>query len=301
MEGKKSIWFIINPISGVHHGEDIGLIVRNTLDSSKFDVTLRYTEHRGHGAEIAREAVEQEVDIVAAVGGDGTINEVAAQLVGSDTAFAIVPHGSGNGLAYHLQIPINVRKAVAVINDMRIERLDVGYVNEHPFFSIAGVGFDAKVAYDFEEDSHRGFITYFKHILNNYFHYKSCDYHIEYDGEAIDTQAFFIAFANSSQWGYNVKIAPMASIHDGKLDVCIVKRPKLFLKMLNVDVPKLLNSHFDRSNIVHYLQCEELKIAPKECHPIYLHIDGDTAGMVESVRIRMEREALKIVVPLDLR
>lgn len=300
MADKQSIWLIINPISGTHHRQDIGLIARATLDSEKFDVTLRYTEHRGHGGEIAREAVEKGINIVAAVGGDGTINEVASQLVGTNTTLAIVPHGSGNGLAYHLQIPINVRKALQTINDLRIEKLDVGYVNSQPFFSIAGIGFDAKVAYDFEADPGRGFSTYFKHIFRDYFHYKSSEYHIEYDGQELDTQAFFITFANSSQWGYNVKIAPMASIHDGRLNVCVVKRPKLFLKMVNVDLPKLLNSHFDRSDISQYFECQKLKIVPKDKRPVYLHIDGDTAGVVETVEIEMKKEALKAIVPLSL-
>lgn len=300
MAERLRIWLIINPISGTRHGEDIGLLARNTLDTSRFDLTLRYTERKGHGAEIAREAVAAGVDIVAAVGGDGTINEVASQLVGSRTALAIIPHGSGNGLAYHLQIPINVKKALAVINDLRIEKMDVGYVNGKPFFSIAGIGFDAKVAYDFEADPRRGFFTYFKHILHNYFQYKSCDYHIEYDGQQMDTQAFFITFANSSQWGYNVRIAPMASMHDGLLDVCMVKRPKLLLKMLNVDLPKLLSSRFDKSSIVQYLACQRISIEPAVPHPIYLHIDGDTAGQVEKVEIEMKREVLNAIVPLGL-
>lgn len=300
MADKQSIWLIINPISGIRHRQDIGLIARATLDSEKFDVTLRYTEHRGHGAEIAREAVENGINIVAAVGGDGTINEVASQLVGTDTALAIVPNGSGNGLAYHLQIPINVRKALLSINDLRTEKLDVGYVNGRPFFSIAGIGFDAKVAYDFEADPRRGFNTYFKHIFRDYFHYQSCEYHIEYDGQQLNTQAFFITFANSSQWGYNVKIAPMASMHDGRLDVCIVKRPKLFLKLLNVDLPKLLSNRFDRSDIAQYFDCQKLTIVSQDKHPVYLHIDGDTAGMVEKVEIEMKYQALKALVPKNL-
>ena len=300
MAGQLRLWFIVNPISGTRHGDDIGLIARDVLDSSRFDIAIRTTEYRGHGAEIAREAVAAGVDIVAAVGGDGTINEVASQLVGTPTAFAIIPHGSGNGLAYHLQIPINVRKAIAIINDLRIEKMDVGYVNGKPFFSIAGIGFDAKVAYDFDRDPQRGFAAYLKHILRNYFHYPSINYHITADGQEFDTQAFFITFANSSQWGYNVKIAPMASLHDGKLDVCIVKRPKLLLKMLNVDLPKLLNSRFDKSSIVQYVGCQHITVVPSVPSPIYLHIDGDTAGTVENVEIELKREVLRTVVPVGL-
>ncbi|MCQ2264369.1 MAG: diacylglycerol kinase family lipid kinase [Bacteroidales bacterium] len=300
MGDKKSLWLIVNPISGIHHGDDIGLIAHNTLNNSLFDISLHYTEHKGHGAELAREAVNAGIDIVAAVGGDGTINEVASQLVGTDTIFAIIPHGSGNGLAYHLQIPINVRKALMTINDLRVEKLDVGYVNGQPFFSIAGIGFDAKVAYDFDVDPRRGFYTYLKHILRNYFNYQPADYHIEYDGQSTDTQAFFITFANSSQWGYNVRIAPNASMHDGILDVCMVKRPRYFLRMLNVDLPKLLTSRFDKSSIVQYLECQNLHITSKNGEPVYLHIDGDTAGVVDHVEIKLKHKALNAIVPKDL-
>ena len=178
---------------------------------------------------------------------------------------------------------------------------DVGYINDKPFFSIAGVGFDAKVAYDFDLDPKRGFATYFKHILKNYFHYDPCDYHIEYDGNLLHTQAFFITFANSSQWGYNVRIAPMASLHDGKVNVCIVKRPDMFLKLLNVDLPKLLTNNIEKSDIVQYIECQNLRLLSEDKTPIYLHIDGDTAGTVEEVSLTIQREAMKAVVPLGLK
>ena len=297
---KKRILFIVNPISGHRDKRRFGEEAAAVLGGGDIVYDVVFTERAGHATELALAAVKEGYDIVAAVGGDGTINEVASQLAGTDTALAIIPHGSGNGLAYHLQIPINVKKALQVINDLRIEKMDVGYVNGRPFFSIAGIGFDAKVAYDFEQDPRRGFYTYFKHILHNYFQYKSCDYHIEYDGQQMDTQAFFITFANSSQWGYNVRIAPMASLHDGLLDVCMVKRPKLLLKMLNVDLPKLLNSRFDKSSIVQYVACRHIRITPSVAHPIYLHIDGDTAGMVEQVEIEMHREELRAIVPVGL-
>jgi YegS/Rv2252/BmrU family lipid kinase len=300
MADRKKIWLIVNPISGTRHSTDIGAVARKTLDARQFDITVRQTEYRGHGAEIAAEAVREGINIVAAVGGDGTVNEVASQLVGTDTALAIIPHGSGNGLAYHLEIPINVRKALRVISDLRIEKLDVGYINDKPFFSIAGVGFDAKVAYDFDLDPKRGFATYFKHILKNYFHYDPCDYHIEYDGNILHTQAFFITFANSSQWGYNVRIAPMASLHDGKVNVCIVKRPDMFLKLLNVDLPKLLTNNIEKSDIVQYIECQNLRLLSEDKTPIYLHIDGDTAGTVEEVSLTIRREVLNAVVPLGL-
>ena len=294
---KKRILFIINPISGISHSDDIEKIAKENLDDSVFDMEFQQTQYKGHGAELARAAVASGMDIVAAVGGDGTINEVATQLVGTNVVFAVVPHGSGNGLAYHLHIPINLKKSMQIINALHTESVDTCQINGQSFFSIAGIGFDAKVAYDFNQDVNRGFINYLKHILKNYFEYKPGKYTIEYDGKCLEDSAFFITFANSSQWGYNVKIAPMASMQDGKVNICIVKKPKLLLKMLNVDLPKLLSSHFDHSDIVQYLNCEHVKITPVDDIPMFLHIDGDAAGIAQSVDLQVIPKSLRIISP----
>ena len=195
----KRILFIVNPISGTHRSDNIEKMTYSTLDKSKFDISFERTEYKGHASELARNAVADNVDIVAAVGGDGTINEVASEIVNTDTAFAVVPHGSGNGLAYHLHIPIQVKKSLQIINDLHIEPIDTCQVNGRSFFSIAGIGFDAKVAYDFDKDVRRGFQNYLKYILKNFFTYKSVDYLLNYDGKQQNVDAFFITFANSSQ------------------------------------------------------------------------------------------------------
>lgn len=292
----KRILFIVNPISGTHRSDNIEKMTYSTLDKSKFDISFERTEYKGHASELARNAVADNVDIVAAVGGDGTINEVASEIVNTDTAFAVVPHGSGNGLAYHLHIPIQVKKSLQIINDLHIEPIDTCQVNGRSFFSIAGIGFDAKVAYDFDKDVRRGFQNYLKYILKNFFTYKSVDYLLNYDGKQQNVDAFFITFANSSQWGYNVKIAPKASVQDGKLDVCITQRPK-FLRMLNIDLPFLLSNHFDKSTLVQYVQCEHIQVTSQNNESIYLHIDGDPAGLVDTVELRVLPLSLKMVLP----
>ena len=294
---RKRIVFIINPISGTRHSDNIETIVNKELDAAVFDVAFRYTERQGHGGELAEEAFLDGVDIVAAVGGDGTINEVASRLVGTGTALAVIPHGSGNGLAYHLHIPINLRKSIRLINSLNITEIDTCMVNGRHFFSIAGIGFDAKVAYDFSKDVRRGFQNYLKYIIKNYFTYKTSEYHIQTSDTETDTEAFFITFANSSQWGYNIKIAPKASVQDGKLDLCICHKP-LFLKMLNIDLPFLLSDHFDKSSLVRYMECCEAVITAKDGKPIYLHMDGDAAGLADSVTLKVLPRSLKTIIPL---
>lgn len=288
---KTSILFIVNPISGTKKVEDFERIVCRNLDNDRFDIYFQYTDYKGHACQIAQTAVTNGVNVIAAVGGDGTINEVASQVVNSQSAFAVVPKGSGNGLAYHLHIPVNIKKSLQIINALQIVPIDTCKINGRYFFSIAGIGFDAKVAFDFNNDGQRGFQNYLKHILKNYFEYDTAQYILQYDGEQMEADAFFITFANSSQWGYNVKIAPQASIQDGKLDVCICQRPNL-IKLVNVDLPYLLSNHINKSSLVHYLQCEKLKVIPKNGQQTYLHIDGDSAGIVDFVEIEMQPQSL---------
>lgn len=295
---KKSVLFIVNPISGTRMVDNFEKIVYDTLDNDKFDIFFRYTKYKNHGSEIAAEAVKQGVNIIAAVGGDGTVNEVASQIVNTSSVLAVIPKGSGNGLAYHMQIPVHIKKALKIINEQNFTTIDTCKINGHYFFSIAGIGFDAKVAFDFNNEGQRGFQNYLKHILINYFEYQSAQYLIKYDGQELETDAFFITFANSSQWGYNVKIAPRASICDGKLDVCICQRPN-FLKFVNVDLPHLLTNHFNRSSLVHYLQCEKATIIPSNGQKTYLHIDGDAAGKVDGIELEMFPRSLLICVKND--
>ena len=294
---KKKIVFIINPISGIHHSENIETMIQTYMDHDKFDVECIYTQYKGHGAEIAKAAVERKVEVVVAVGGDGTINEVASQLVNTPTIFAIIPHGSGNGLAYHLNLPIrNIKKIIRYINDLYVEAIDTCLVNGKPFFSIAGIGFDAKVAFDFNQDGHRGFVNYVKHIVANYLDYQSGNYVLTSNMQQVKEYAFFITFANSSQWGYNVKIAPMASMQDGKLDICICKRPH-FMKMMAVDIPMLLSNQFNHSSLIKYIQTERMTIESEKGSDMYLHIDGDAVGLVKRVELEVLPSSLKIVLP----
>ena len=157
---KKKMVFIMNPISGTTNKAGIPELIAKTLDTNTFDYEIRLTEHAGHAFEIATEAKDNGVDVVVAVGGDGTVNEVARAIVHSNTALGIIPCGSGNGLARHLMIPMQLKKAIEVINEYQIHDLDYGIINEHPFFCTCGMGFDAFVSMKFAEAGKRGPITY---------------------------------------------------------------------------------------------------------------------------------------------
>ena len=157
---KKKIAFIMNPISGTTSKDRIPHLIETTLDQDLYEYNILMTERAGHASELAVSARDEGIDIVVAVGGDGTVNEVARSIVHSDTALGIIPCGSGNGLARHLMLPMNLKKAIQIINRCEIHNLDYGVINGYPFFCTCGMGFDAFVSMKFAEAGKRGPITY---------------------------------------------------------------------------------------------------------------------------------------------
>lgn len=157
--------FIINPISGAASKARIPEAIEAYLDHDQYEYRIVETKYAGHAATIARDASVEGVDVVVAIGGDGTVNEVARGIVHSNTALGIIPCGSGNGLARHLLLPLNVRKCIEIINRYEVHDLDYGIINEYPFFCTCGVGFDAFVSQKFAEAGKRGPITYLQKYL----------------------------------------------------------------------------------------------------------------------------------------
>lgn len=292
---KKKVLFIINPISGSSQRQNTEMLIQERIDFTHFNIEIKKTAYKGHANILAREAVEQQIDIVVAAGGDGTINEVASALVGTNVVLGILPIGSGNGLARHLAIPIQTNKAIELLNRKwnQSDLIDVGKINDHYFFSIGGIGYDAKVAYDFNRGTERGFKGYFKHIIKNYFQYNSDNYIVQFDDKKLEKRAFFITFANSSQWGYNVKIQPSASIKDEKLNMLICKKPH-FLTIGYVML-ELFLGRIEQSRFMEVFLIKEANITTKTKKPIYLHIDGDAVELVEEVNVTLISSKLRVI------
>lgn len=288
----KRIVFIINPKAGTGRKEVVEAAIMQHLDQEAFDMDIRYTQSAGHATVIAREEAEAGADIVVAVGGDGTVNEVARGLVHSETALAIVPCGSGNGLARHLRIPMAVDEAIALLNACQINTIDYGTMNGVPFFCTCGVGFDAFISMKFAEAGRRGLATYIEKTLEDGLKYKPETYHIEIDGVTEVQDAFLIACANASQYGNNAYIAPEASTRDGLLDVTIlrpfsaIEAPQIVMQMFSRELPK--NSH------VKTFRTNHLRIIRQIAGPA--HIDGDPITMGEELDVSIVPSALKVVV-----
>ena len=292
MDKQIKITFIVNPISGTSDKRHIIDLIPKYLDSSRFQWTIRYTEHKGHAAQFVGEAIEEGMDVVVAVGGDGTVNEVARSLVHTNTALGIIPCGSGNGLARHLYIPMNPDGALEVLSDCHIESLDYGMIDEVPFFCTCGVGFDAFISDRFAKSNRRGLLTYIENTLKEGLKYKPDTYEITIDGERQTYKAFLIACANASQYGNNVYIAPHASMSDGLMDVTLME-PFTVLEAPQIAI-QLFNKTINTNSRIHSFRCQHLHI--KRSAPGVIHFDGDPKDAGEELDVRLIPQGIRMVV-----
>lgn len=289
----KRILFIINPNSAGRYRDRISDAIRLGIDKQNYEVEEAYTEYAGHAVKLSKDGVDGNTDIIVAIGGDGTVNEVASQMIFSECVLGIVPMGSGNGLARHLGIPLNVEKAIDLINRQNTSIIDTGSVNGQVFVSIAGIGFDAFVADKFARGTRRGFLGYFQIIANEYLNYKPKSYRLIFEnGRVIKEEALFIAFANSNQFGYNTTIAPNANIKDGLLDVCIVKKPSII--SIPVIVNLLLLKRIDMSPAVEIVKTKSLTVKKSKRHIV--NIDGEAVEMDKKLEIKINPLSLKIII-----
>ena len=288
---KKTIRLIINPISGNHSKAEIPKLVEQVLDKDVFDHEIVFTEYAGHASELAKQFAAEGIDIVVAVGGDGTVNEVARSLVHTETALGIIPCGSGNGLARHLCLPMDTKKAIDIINHCKIESFDYGLINDLPFFCTCGMGFDAFISLKFAEAGKRGPITYVENVLKEGLKYKPETYEVE-DGTGTHRhKAFLIACANASQYGNNAYIAPGATMKDGEMDV-IIMEPFNALDAPQISMDLFLKTLGNNSKIKTF-RAKEIHIRRKQ--PGAIHYDGDPMMTGPDVHVSIEHLGLKIV------
>jgi YegS/Rv2252/BmrU family lipid kinase len=289
---KKRILFIINPISGTAAKAQIPGKIEKYLDQERFDYEIRNTEYAGHATRLATQAAHDGIDIVVAIGGDGTVNEVARALVHTRTALGIIPSGSGNGLARHLLIPLNVRKSIDIINRCEIHELDYGVINGYPFFCTCGMGFDAFVSQKFAETGKRGPITYIQKVLEEGVTYKPETYEICIDGDTTVYKAFLISCANASQYGNNAYIAPQASMSDGLMDV-IIMEPFDVIEAPQIAID-MFSKTLDKSSKIKTMQTKHLHVHRSQ--PGVIHYDGDPVESGEDIDIHLEERGIRIIV-----
>jgi len=292
MTEKKTITFIINPISGTVKKSGIPALIEDTLDKNLFDYTVVETQYAGHAEILAKHEKEKGTDIVVAVGGDGTVNEVARAIVHSQTALGIIPCGSGNGLARHLMLPMDLRKSIEVLNRCVVHDLDYGIINNKPFFCTCGMGFDAFISMKFAEAGKRGPVTYIENVLKEGLTYQPETYKIEDENGTIIQKAFLISCANASQYGNNAYIAPQASMSDGLLDV-IIMEPFDVLEAPQVAI-EMMNKTLDKNQKIKTFRTKHIQIHREK--EGYIHFDGDPVMTQADVDIQLVDKGIKVVV-----
>lgn len=294
MDPKKRIIFVVNPISGTHGKEFILKLIERELDTSKYEYSIRKTEYAGHASEIAAQAAAEGIDIVVAIGGDGTINEIGRALIHTNTAMGIIPCGSGNGLARHLHIPMDPKGAINVLNGGRIKLIDYGIIDQHPFFCTCGVGFDAFVSLKFADSGKRGLLTYLENTLHESLTYQPETYEIENSTGTVRYKAFLIACANASQYGNNAYIAPQASLTDGMMDITILE-PFTVLDVPSLSI-QLFTKTLDQNSRIKTMKDKSI-IIHREKEGVF-HFDGDPMMGGKDLKVEIIHQGLQVVAPI---
>jgi len=290
---KINILFIINPISGGRGKLRIPDFINQYLDKEKFNANFVFSEYVGHAGELADEAATKNFDVIVAAGGDGTINEVATEVLKHHKILGVLPLGSGNGLARFLKIPKNLRHAIGLINNFKTDSIDTAEFNNKCFFNLAGMGFDAHLSAVFSKDKKRGLSGYVKLGFKEVFNYKPQTYQLEIDGTTYTRKAFAISIANSSQYGNDVFIAPNASVKDGLLDVCIIKPfPIIKLPVLGY---VMLRGTAESSEMIEIIKGKHIKITREKAGAV--HVDGEPLQMGTSIEALVHPLSLQVIVP----
>ena len=300
----KNIAFIINPVSGSKETQNakkkLPKLIMQTLDAEQWLPNIAFTEYAGHATEMAYQYARMGFDAVVAVGGDGTVNEVARGLVKSyqqsgisrQTALGIIPMGSGNGFARHLNIPIRPQKALEMINHSEPISVDYGLANGKLFVSTCGTGFDAVVADNFAASNKRGFMTYLQNVIKEAFSYQPQNYHIVGDGIDAPHKAFLITSATAHQWRYEALIAPKASVQDGKMDIMLMSSHAI-LGSASLAL-RLFAGSIDDSHFMDTIRAKEVTLEREEAAPF--HIDGDPVEMEKDIHIQIIPDGMRVLV-----
>jgi diacylglycerol kinase (ATP) len=288
--------FIINPIAG--RKRDIKKEIKKIEEISsakRAQADFHITNSPQEAIEITQQSIDKGYDIIAAVGGDGTMNEVATSLEGSSIPMGIIPKGSGNGLARALGIPLALEKACEILFEHRLTYIDVGLINDRKFFNVAGVGFDAQIGWHYNQKYHkiRGFLSYILSGFYVYFKLEREEVAVMFNGKTIIIKPLLITIANSNQYGSGAIISPTADLSDGLLDVCIIEDIGFFTGLFHL--PKLFTGAIDKVPHISIYKAKSIDIIRKNPGP--MQIDGEAYMGEKHLKISLLPKALKICIP----
>ncbi len=285
----KSILFIINPNSGTGKYKIVVSNIKKYIDKNLYKYKIIFTERPLHATEICTENRDK-YDIIVAVGGDGTINEVVQALVNHKTILGIIPTGSGNGLTRFLKIPQSSSECIKLINKSSSTKIDTLKINNQIGINVSGVGFDGKIAHMFANFGKRGFLSYIKIVIKEFFSYNEKKYSLTYNNKSETVNAFLVSFANSGQFGNNAYIAPKADISDGLIDVVILKKFSIIGAPLLAF--RLFNKTIDKSKYCRTFRTDNITI---ESQTLDGHIDGEPVNFKDKIVIKVLPESINVI------
>ncbi|MBI5914461.1 MAG: YegS/Rv2252/BmrU family lipid kinase [Bacteroidetes bacterium] len=294
MGNKKKIRFIANPLSGARYRRrNLPALIADNLDPDQFDYELCFTQYAGHAVELAKEGVQNGCHLVVACGGDGSVNEISSQLIGTDTVLGVLPCGSGNGFAMHLGLGRNVARAIRHLNNGRPVTVDSCTANGRHFVNLAGVGFDAVVAKRLHDSRVRGFWAYLRYALEETWAYQMQSFDIQVDDLKFSRQCLLVEVANAPIYGYGFSIVPHAKLNDSLLEVLVVKAAPKWRYLL--ESWRFLNRSFHRSRLVECYTGRTVAITP--ARPTCIHLDGEGFPLDGEARFTIQPVSLKVLVP----
>jgi diacylglycerol kinase (ATP) len=298
---QRNFIYFINPISGTANKSRLLQKITDETAQRKISFQIIYTTKEGDYAFLPQKIINEKITDVIICGGDGTIKSVVSFLLHSDVNIGILPVGSGNGLAHGSGIGGNVNKALQIIFSGKTKAIDGFFVNNHFGCMLAGLGFDATVAFEFAGRKKRGLFPYIKISLHRFFASKTFPFVISFDDYTIQTEALFISFANSNQFGSRIKIAPRASLSDGRLDVVVVNKKNKIITALSIlrqiafgKIQPSKELLVKRKNIF-YFHAEKLTIKNPSLAP--LHIDGEPCETSDTIEVKIIPGAIRLLTP----
>jgi diacylglycerol kinase (ATP) len=289
----KKVLFIINKFSGgSFHPAFEGKII-DACEQQGLECSIEFTKNRGHATELSREVVSLKTfDLVVAVGGDGTVNEVAQGLLRSAVPMAILPKGSGNGLARHLGISMDLTKSMKALFSSQVIEMDTFTLNGRLSLNVSGIGFDGHVANLFKDSTKRGLQGYAKVTINEFVRFKEFEAEITMGEKQINRKGFIVAIANSSQYGNNARIAPAASVCDELLHVCFLKKVPAY----RLDfIYNFFAGKIEETSFCEIMESRNMTI--KVNTPVAFHIDGEPCGVDTEFKVEILPASLKMMVP----
>jgi diacylglycerol kinase (ATP) len=291
----KQVLVLINPKSGMGGPYRFISAIEKVWDIPEHDVSFQFSQSAADGAGKARRAIERGTDTILVVGGDGMVNSIGCELVGSNVRLGVLPAGSGNGFARHFQIPLGPTAAAKALLGGRTQRIDVGKANDRLFFVTCSMAWDGALVKSFEKYPFRGLVPYVLAGAQQLLEYKAQPFQTIIDGERIDFKhPLIFTVANLSQFGSDFLVAPDAKADSGDLELVAVEKKDLPLVLSQIH--RLIEKTFHHHPLVTNRHFKTMTVQRQSPSPI--QIDGELMKAEKEVRVEVLPSALNVIVPI---